>query len=101
MVHHTSVSEDDFRAFRNKLEPSAPKGLINKICLHVVAHFGCRGNKGNRSLKPTLLNIKGDENQAERATRMFNRRTENHSDPRAKKKGDTKGLVHEMHSDPL
>lgn len=89
MVHHTSVSEDYFIAIKSKLDASNPKGLINKARLHVLAHFGCRENKGNRSLKPTLFNIKGDENQPEHATRIVNERARNHSDPKAKKKGST------------
>lgn len=101
MVHHTSVSVDYFIAIKSKLDPSIPKGLINKAWFRVLAHFGCRENKGNRSLKPTLFNIKGDENQPEHATRIVNERTKNHNDPKAKKKGSTKGFVYEMHSDPL
>lgn len=101
MVHHTSVSEDYFIAIKSKLDPSIPKGLINKAWFHVLAHFGCRENKGNRSLKPTLFNIKGDENQPEHATRIVDERTKNHNDPKAKKKGSTKAFVYEMHSHPL
>lgn len=100
LVHHTSVSEDCFIAIKSRVDLSIPKGLINKARFHVLAHFGCRENKGNRSLKPTLFNIKGDENQPEQATRFGNERTKNHDDPKAKKKGSTEGLVYKMHCDP-
>lgn len=101
LVHHTSVSEDYFIAIKSRLDPSIPRGLINKAWFPVLTHFGCRENKGNRSLKPTLFNIKAEENQPEHATRIGNRHTKNHNDPKAKKKGSTEGLVHKMHCDPL
>lgn len=60
-----------------------------------------RKRRATGRIKPTLFNIKGDENQPEHATRIVNESTKNHNDPKAKKKGSTMGFVYEMHSDPL
>ncbi|KAF3857508.1 hypothetical protein F7725_009367 [Dissostichus mawsoni] len=61
-VHHSSITEDDFKAIKQVLDPKTPEGLVNKVWFDVHLHFRRRGNEGNRQLKPSSFTTKTDEN---------------------------------------
>ncbi|KAF3836227.1 hypothetical protein F7725_028785 [Dissostichus mawsoni] len=61
-VHHSSITEDDFKAIKQVLDPKTPEGLVNKVWFDVQLHFGRRGNEGNQQLKPSSFTTKTDEN---------------------------------------
>ncbi|KAK1903612.1 putative exonuclease domain containing protein, partial [Dissostichus eleginoides] len=45
-VHHSSITEDDFKAIKQVLDPKTPEGLVNKVWFDVHLHFRRRGNEG-------------------------------------------------------
>ncbi|KAK1904332.1 ATP-dependent helicase/nuclease subunit A [Dissostichus eleginoides] len=100
-VHHSSVTEDDFNAIKQVLDPNTPEGLVNKVWFDVQLHFGRRGNEGNRQLKPSSFTTKTDENGLKYTTLTFNEHTKNHNDPQARNKESTRGFMCELPGDPL
>ncbi|KAJ4939229.1 hypothetical protein JOQ06_028685, partial [Pogonophryne albipinna] len=100
-VHHSSITEDDFKAIKQVLDPKTPEGLVNKVWFDVQLHFGRRGNEGNRQLKPSSFTTKTDENGLKYATLTFNEHTKNHNDPQARNKESTRGFMCELPGDPL
>lgn len=70
-VHHALVSENAFKAVKKVGDSNTLEELVNKVWFDIQLHFGCRGNKGNRQLKPTSFTIKREENGLKYATPVY------------------------------
>ena len=45
MVHHASITEDDFSIIKAALDPNTPDGPVKILWFDVQLHFGRRGNE--------------------------------------------------------